>query len=193
MSEVGTELAGGTDRRSGARLVVRIDIQRRFNRHDFREPRCSSCLGSPGQKKLHLKKAGNLSEQGEAPTGGQADADLHSVRFARSSGDAVRNRGGDRCGYDVLNVSVGSVRVTRFSDGSTVDVPARHRLDRGGRSRHAAESPFPIRSAIGRVNYRLGPVRTQGKVDAWDGYPRGETRSGPVYHPKGNDNLHDGP
>ena len=44
----------------------------------------------------------------------------------------------------ILNVSEGSVRVKRFSDGSTVDVPARHRLIAGRRSRHAAQASSPL-------------------------------------------------
>jgi len=62
----------------------------------------------------------------------------------------------------ILNVSEGSVRVKRFSDGSTVDVPARHRVIAAA-DRDMLPRPVPHSVSQWKSELSLGPVRTQGK------------------------------
>ena len=61
-----------------------------------------------------------------------------------------------------LNVSEGKVRVRRFSDGSTVDVPARHRLIAAA-DRDMLPRPVPHSVSHWKSELPLGPIRTQGK------------------------------
>ena len=62
----------------------------------------------------------------------------------------------------MLNVSEGTVRVKRFSDGSTVDVPAKHRVIAAADRKL---SPVPVPDSVSRwkSQLHLGPDGTQGK------------------------------
>jgi hypothetical protein len=62
----------------------------------------------------------------------------------------------------ILNVREGSVRVKRFSDGSTVDVPARHRVIAAA-DRDMSPTPVPHSVSHWKSELSLGPARTQGK------------------------------
>lgn len=112
-----------------------------------------------GQKKLHLKE-GNLSSNVMPQP-----AHKPMLIYTRS---ALLEVLGTQFEIEaetvatVLNVSEGSVRVTRFSDGSTVDVPARHRLIAAA-DRDMLPRPVPHSVSHWKSELSLGPVRTQGK------------------------------
>jgi ferric-dicitrate binding protein FerR (iron transport regulator) len=119
------------------------------------------------QKKLHLK-AGNLSSNVKPQPAGKPM--LIYTRSAMLEVVGTQFEVEAETAATMLNVSEGSVRVTRFSDGNSVDVPARHRViaaaDREMR-------PVPVRKSVSqwKSELPLGPVRTQGK---WS--PRTDTQ-----------------
>ena len=77
------------------------------------------------QKKLHLK-AGNLSSNVKPQPAGKPM--LIYTRSAMLEVVGTQFEVEAETAATMLNVSEGSVRVTRFSDGNSVDVPARHRV-----------------------------------------------------------------
>ena len=119
------------------------------------------------QKELHLK-AGSLSSSVKPQPAGKPM--LIYTRSAMLEVVGTQFEVEAETAATMLNVSEGSVRVTRFSDGNSVDVPARHRVvaaaDREMR-------PVPVRKSVSqwKSELRLGPVRTQGK---WS--PRTDTQ-----------------
>jgi hypothetical protein len=62
----------------------------------------------------------------------------------------------------MLNVSEGRVRVKRLSDGSTVDVPAKHRVIAAA-DREMSPVRLPNSVSRWRSDLHLGPDRTHGK------------------------------
>ena len=112
-----------------------------------------------GQKKLHLKEgsvSGNVKPQ---PAGRpmliytrSAVLEVLGTRFEVEAGLAAT----------IVNVSEGMVRVKRLSDGSTVDVPANHRVIAAADRKM---SPVPVPDSVSRwkSQLHLGPDGTFGK------------------------------
>ncbi len=120
-----------------------------------------------GQKELHLKE-GNLSGNVKPQPAGKPM--LVYTRSAMLEILGTQFEVEAELVATTLNVSEGSVRVKRFSDGSTVDVPARHRVIA------AADRdmlPLPVPDAVSRwkSQLHLGPDGAQGK---WS--PRTDTQ-----------------
>jgi len=112
-----------------------------------------------GQKMLHLKE-GNLSSNVKPQSPGKpmliyTRSAMLEVLGTQFEVEAER-------ASTTLNVSEGKVRVKRFSDGSTVDVPARHRLIAAA-DRDMLPRPVPHSVSQWKSELSLGPVRTQGK------------------------------
>ena len=112
-----------------------------------------------GQKVLHLKQ-GNLSsnvkpQPPDKPMWIYTRSAMLEVLGTQFEVEAER-------AATTLNVSEGKVRVKRFSDGSTVDVPARHRLIAAA-DRDMLPRPVPHSVSHWKSELSLGPVRTQGK------------------------------
>ncbi len=112
-----------------------------------------------GQKKLHLKEGSVSGDVKPQPTGKpmliytrSAMLEVLSTQFDVDTGLLATT----------LNVSEGMVRVKRLSDGSTVDVPARHRVVA---SADRELSPVPVPDSVNRwiSQLYLGPDATQGK------------------------------
>lgn len=112
-----------------------------------------------GQKVLHLKQ-GNLSSDVKPQPAGKpmliytrsAMLEVLGTQFEVEAERAATT----------LNVSEGRVRVKRFSDGSTVDVPAEHRLIAAA-DRDMLPRPVPHSVSHWKSKLSLGPTRTQGK------------------------------
>jgi hypothetical protein len=120
-----------------------------------------------GQKKLHLKEgsvSGNVKPQ---PSGKPM---LIYTRSARLEVLGTQFDVDAELLATTLNVSEGTVRVKRLSDGSTVDVPARHRVIAAADHKLL---PVPVPDSVNRwvSQLHLGPTATQGK---WS--PKTDTR-----------------
>jgi len=112
-----------------------------------------------GQKKLHLKEgsvSGNVKSQ---PMGKpmliytrSAMLEVLGTQFEVEAGLAAT----------MLNVSKGSVRVKRLSDGRTVDVPAKHRVVAAA-DREMLSVPIPDSVSRWKSQLHLGPDGAQGK------------------------------
>ena len=112
-----------------------------------------------GQKKLHLKE-GNVSGNVKPQPPGKpmliytrsAMLEVMGTRFEVEAGLVAT----------MLNVSEGRVRVKRLSDGSTVDVPAKHRVIAAA---DREMSPVPVPDSVSRwkSQLHLGPDGAQGK------------------------------
>ena len=112
-----------------------------------------------GQKKLHLKE-GNVSGNVKPQPAGKpmliytrsAMLEVLGTRFEVEAGLSAT----------MLNVSEGKVRVQRLSDGSTVDVPANHRVIAAA---DREMSPVPVPDSVSRwkSQLHLGPDGTRGK------------------------------
>jgi len=154
---VGLELAGGTVEG----LAPGSWFELEFNDGSTATISGNSMLtfSDHGQKKLHLKE-GNLSSNVKPQPPGKpmlvytrsAVLEVLGTQFEVEAETATT----------ILNVSEGSVRVKRFSDGSTVDVPARHRVIAAA-DRDMLPRPVPHSVSHWRSELSLGPVRTQGK------------------------------
>ena len=116
-------------------------------------------LSDHGQKELHLKEGSISSNVRPQPEGRPM---LVRTRSALLEVLGTQFEVEVRRSSTMLNVNQGCVRVTRYSDGSTVDVPARHRViaaaDREMR-------PLPVPDSVNRwrSQLHLGPRRLQGK------------------------------
>ena len=112
-----------------------------------------------GQKKLHLKR-GNVSGNVRPQPAGKPM--LIYTRSARLEVLGTRFEVEAGLSATLLNVSEGKVRVRRLSDGSTVDVPARHRVVAGADRKLL---PVPVPDSVNRWISRLhlGPDGAQGK------------------------------
>ncbi len=154
---VGTELPGGTiegmapgswfelEFNDGSTVTISGNSTLTFSDH--------------GQKKLHLKEgsvSGNVKPQ---PAGRpmliytrSAVLEVLGTRFEVEAGLAAT----------IVNVSEGMVRVKRLSDGSTVDVPANHRVIAAADRKM---SPVPVPDSVSRwkSQLHLGPDGTFGK------------------------------
>ena len=112
-----------------------------------------------GQKKLYLKEGGVSGNVKSQPTGKPMLIYTRSARFEVL---------GTQFDIDAellattLNVREGKVRVKRLSDGSTVDVPAKHRVIAAA---DRELSPVPVPHSVNRwvSQLHLGPAATQGK------------------------------
>jgi len=154
---VGLELAGGTveglapgswlelEFKDGSTATISGNSMLTFSDH--------------GQKTLHLKQ-GNLSSNVKPQPAGKpmlvytrsAVLEVLGTQFEVEAETATT----------ILNVSKGSVRVKRFSDGSTVDVPAKHRVIAAA-DRDMLPRPVPHSVSQWKSELSLGPVHTQGK------------------------------
>ena len=154
---VGLELAGGTVEG----LAPGSWFELEFNDGSTATISGNSMLtfSDHGQKMLHLKQ-GNLSSNAKPQPAGKP-----MLVYTRSAVLEVLGTQFEveaEIATTILNVSEGSVRVKRFSDGSTVDVPARHRVIAAA-DRDMLPRPVPHSVSHWKSELPLGPVRTQGK------------------------------
>ena len=134
-----------------------------------------------GQKVLHLKQ-GNLSsnvkpQPPDKPMWIYTRSAMLEVLGTQFEVEAER-------AATTLNVSEGKVRVKRFSDGSTVDVPARHRLIAAA-DRDMLPRPVPHSVSHWKSELSLGPVRTQGKWSPGTDTQEAKLGAVPYTSPKG--------
>ncbi len=154
---VGTELLGGTVEGMTPRSWFELE----FNDGSTVTISGNSMLtfSDHGQKMLRLKQ-GSLSSNVKPQPAGKpmlvytrsAVLEVLGTQFEVEAETATT----------ILNVSEGSVRVKRFSDGSTVDVPARHRLIAAA-DRDMLPRPVPHSVSQWKSELSLGPARTQGR------------------------------
>ncbi len=111
------------------------------------------------QKELHLKEGALSSNVKRQPPGKPM---LIYTRSAMIEVLGTRFEVEAELAATTVNVNEGSVRVKRFSDGSTVDVPARHRLIAAA-DREMLPELVPNSVSRWKSELRLGPARTQGK------------------------------
>ena len=176
---VGLELAGGTV----AGLTPGSWFELKFNDGSTATISGNSMLtfSDHGQKKLHLKE-GNLSSNVKPQPAGKpmliytrsAVLEVLGTQFEVEAETATT----------ILNVSEGSVRVKRFSDGSTVDVPARHRLIAAA-DRAMLPRPVPHSVSQWKSELSLGPARTQGKWSPGTGTHEAKLGAIPYTTPQG--------
>ncbi len=154
---LGTELSGGTiegmtpgswfelEFSDGSTVTISGNAMLTFSDHE--------------QKKLHLKE-GNLSGNVKPQP-----ADKPMLIYTRSAMlEVVGTRFEVEAGPSamMLNVSEGKVRVKRLSDGSMVDVPAKHRLVAAA-DREMLSVLVPNSVNRWKSQLHLGPDGTQGK------------------------------
>jgi hypothetical protein len=120
-----------------------------------------------GQKKLYLKE-GNMSGNVKPQPTGQPMLIYTRSAMLEVLGTQLEVEAG--LAATTLNVNKGSVRVKRFSDGSTAVVPAKHRLIAAA-DREMLPEPVPDSVNQWKSQLHLGPVGTQGK---WS--PRTDTQ-----------------
>ncbi|MBT3202168.1 MAG: FecR domain-containing protein [Phycisphaerales bacterium] len=163
---VGTELRGGTiegmapgswfelEFNDGSTVTISGNSTLTFSDH--------------GQKKLHLKSGGVSGDVKPQPTGKPM---LIYTRTARLEVLGTQFEIDAELQATTLNVSEGTVRVKRLSDGSTVDVPAKHRIIAAADHKLL---PIPALDSVDRWSSQLhlGPRATQGK---WS--PKTDTRA----------------
>jgi ferric-dicitrate binding protein FerR (iron transport regulator) len=116
-------------------------------------------LSDHGQKELHLKEgsiSGNVRPQpARRPMLVRTRSALLEVLGTQFEVEVRRSS-------TMLNVNEGRVRVTRFCDGRTVDVPARHRVIAAA---DQEMRPLPVPDSVNswKSQLHLGPRRLQGK------------------------------
>ena len=154
---VGSELAGGTVEG----LAPGSWFELKFKDGSTVTISGSSTLtfSDQGQKELHLKEGYLSSNVKPQPTGKPM---LIYTRSAMLEVLGTRFEVEAELVATTLNVSEGSVRVKRFSDGAMVDVPAKHRVVA------AADRdmlPIPVPDSVDRWKSQLdlGPTRGRGK------------------------------
>jgi len=176
---VGTELSGGTI--EGMAPGSWFELQ--FNDESTVTISGNAMLtfSDHGQKKLHLKEGGVSGDVKPQPAGKPM---LIYTRSAMLEVLGTQFEVNAELLATTLNVSKGIVRIRRLSDGSTVDVPAKHRVIA---SADVKLSPTPVPDSVNRwaSQLHLGPRATQGK---WS--PKTDTRSAklraiPYTAPKG--------
>jgi ferric-dicitrate binding protein FerR (iron transport regulator) len=154
---IGTELPGGTiegmtprswfelEFSDGSTVTISGNSMLTFSDH--------------GQKKLYLKE-GNMSGNVKPQPAGQPI--LIYTRSAMLEVLGTQFEVEAELAATTLNVSEGSVRVKRFSDGSTAVVPAKHRLIAAA---DREMLPEPVPDSVNRWKSQLprGPVGTQGR------------------------------
>jgi hypothetical protein len=153
---VGLELAGGTVEGLAPGSWCKLE----FNDGSTATISGNSMLtfSDDGQKKLHLKE-GNLSsnvmpQPAHKPMLIYTRSALLEVLGTQFEVEA-------EAAATMLNVSDGSVRVTRFSDGNSVDVPARHRVVAAA-DRVMLPKPVPPSVSQWKSELPLGPIGTHG-------------------------------
>jgi len=134
-----------------------------------------------GQKKLHLKE-GNVSGNVKPQPAGKpmliytrsAMLEVMGTRFEVEAGLAST----------MLNVSEGKVLVKRLSDGSTVVVPAKHRVIAAA---DREMSPVPVPDSVSRwkSQLHLGPDGTFGRWSPGTGAEDAKLRAVPYTLPQG--------
>ena len=154
---VGTELPGGTIEG----MVPGSWFELEFNDGSTVTISGNSTLtfSDHGQKKLYLKE-GNVSGNVKPQPAGKpmliytrsAVLEVLGTQFEVEAGLAAT----------MLNVSSGRVKVKRLSDGTTVDVPAKHRVIAAA-DREMLPIPAPDAVSQWRSQLHLGPTGTQGK------------------------------
>ena len=176
---VGAELAGGTIEG----LVPGSWFELTFSDGSTATISGNSMLtfSDHGQKMLHLKQ-GNLSSNVKPQPPGKpmliyTRSAMLEVLGTQFEVEAER-------ASTTLNVSEGKVRVKRFSDGSTVDVPARHRLIAAA-DRDMLPRPVPHSVSHWKSELSLGPVRTQGKWTPGTDTQEAKLGAVPYTSPKG--------
>jgi hypothetical protein len=154
---VGTELPGGTiegmvpgswfelEFNDGSTVMISGNSTLTFSDH--------------GQKKLHLKEgnvSGNVKPQPEGKPmliyTRSAVLEIMGTRFEVEAGFSAT----------MLNVSEGKVHVKRLSDGSTVEVPARHRVIAAA-DREMLPVPVPDAAYGWKSQLHLGPEGAYGR------------------------------
>ncbi|MDP6633962.1 MAG: FecR family protein [Phycisphaerae bacterium] len=162
---VGTELSGGTI--EGMEPGSWFELQFNDRSTVTISGNATLTFSDHGQKKLHLKEGGVSGDVKPQPAG------KPMLIYTRS---AMLEVLGTQFEVDAellattLNVSEGTVRIKRLSDGSMVDVPAKHRVIAAADRKL---SPVPVPDSVNRwaSQLRLGPRATQGK---WS--PKTDTR-----------------
>jgi len=154
---VGTELPGGTIEG----MVPGSWFELEFNDGSTVTISGNSTLtfSDDGQKKLYLKE-GNVSGNVKPQPAGKpmliytrsAVLEILGTQFEVEAGLAAT----------MLNVSSGRVKVKRLSDGTTVDVPAKHRVIAAA-DREMLPIPAPEAVSQWRSQLHLGPTGTHGK------------------------------
>ena len=154
---VGTELPGGTIEGMTPRSWFELE----FNDGSTVTISGNSMLtfSARGQKKLYLKE-GNMSSNVKPQPAGQPI--LIYTRSALLEILGTQFEVEAELAATTLNVSAGSVRVRRFSDGSMAVVPAKHRLIAAA---DREMLPEPVPDSVNRWRSQLyrGPVGTQGR------------------------------
>ena len=112
-----------------------------------------------GQKELHLKE-GNVSGNVKPQPAGKPM--LIYTRSAMLEVLGTQFEVEAELAATMLNVSEGRVRVKRFSDGRTVDVPAKHRVIAAA-DREMLPLPVPDSVSRWKSQLHLGPDRGRGK------------------------------
>jgi len=176
---VGLELAGGTVEGLAPGSWCKLE----FNDGSTATISGNSMLtiSDDGQKKLHLKE-GNLSsnvmpQPAHKPMLIYTRSAMLEVLGTQFEVEAER-------AATTLNVSEGTVRVKRFSDGSTVDVPAKHRVIAAA-DRDMLPRPVPHSVSHWKSELSLGPVRTQGKWSPGTDTQEAKLGAVPYTTPKG--------
>jgi len=154
---VGTELTGGTMEgtspdswvalrfHDGSKVTISGDTRLTFS--DF------------GQKVLHLKKGDVASQVNQQPANKPM---LIHTRTAQLEVLGTEFNAATDVASTAVNVNEGKVRVTRLSDGHTVDVPANHRVVTAD---ELALLPEVIPESVDRwkSQLHLGPAGTHGQ------------------------------
>ncbi len=153
---VGTELSGGTIEG----MVPETWFELRFNDGSTVTISGNSMLtfSDYGQKELHLRKGAFSANVVPQPANNPMLIHTRSA-LLEVLGTQFEVQAG--LSSTLLNVSEGKVRVKRLSDGSTVDVPARHRVVASAeRDMEPARLPDARHHWISQVN--RGPQRSYG-------------------------------
>jgi len=177
--KVGTELPGGTV--EGMTPGSWFELEFNDGSTVALSGNATLTFSDRGQKALHLKD-GNLSGNVKPQPAGKP-----MLIYTRSAMLEVLGTDFEveaELAATTLNVSKGTVRVKRFSDGSTVDVPAKHRViaaaDREMR-------PLPVPESVGswQSQLHLGPGGAQGKWSLRTGAREAKLEAVPYTTPRG--------
>jgi len=154
---VGTELSGGTI--EGMTPGSWFELE--FNDGSTVTTSGNSMLtfSDHGQKKLYLKEGVVSGDVRPQPAGKPM---LIYTRSAMLEVVGTQFEVEAEIAATMLNVSEGKVRIRRLSDGSTVDVPARHRVIAAA-DREMLPVPAPDAAFRWKSQLHLGPDGTYGK------------------------------
>lgn len=154
--DIGTELSSGTIEG----LAPGSWFELEFNDGSTVAISGSSMLtfSDAGQKKLHLKEGNASGKVKPQPTGKPM---LIYTRSAVLEAQGARFEVEAELAFTMLNVSKGTVRIKRLTDGATADVPAKHRVIAAA-DREMSPVPGPASVNGWRSQLHLGPGGTQG-------------------------------